>query len=318
MSEKDRPRKWTYSQFHRMLITAIKSDTVFVDIPIHFKIAGDTHLEVIKFLRPMIDVDARIQKLKELNGIEKMVPVISSYHAITGKTGSVKQQVNGLRKDFPRLAFRITAQDPGFESEMDQVEPCITAADHLIVDFGEDPIGLQSDSTKEIITRLSSFNTCPVVVLRSAIPNSLTYKSMENGTLIDDTDNRLLLQYKDLSATGFGDYVGIKKDNLVKSGGSENTVYGFVYFDATENKYYGFKGDTPGREALKRDVIPKIISSEVSKRMSESAEGFLSPMNKGWILLHDEKTSSPADLKRVSMKHYLHCIKAMIEYKDFD
>nr|WP_250685685.1 hypothetical protein [uncultured Sediminibacterium sp.] len=316
VKEKDRPKKMTYGHFHRILLTAIKSDTVFVDIPIHFKIAGNTNPEVIKFLRPMSDIDTRINALKQLSPMPKMVPVISSYHAITGITGSVNQQVNGLRKDFPRLAFRVTGKDPGFESEFNQAEPLITAADYLIVDFDEDPINPQNEDIKIVIEQLTKFKTCPVIVIRSAIPNSITYKSMENGSVIDDTDNRLMFQYKQMNASAFGDYVGIKKDMLTKAGGGKNIVFGFIYYDATSNKYFGFKAGSPGYEALKRDVIPQIITSEVSERLKK--EGYLSMENKGWRLLNDENTATPGDLKRVSMEHYIHCVKYMIDGKEFD
>ena len=153
--EKDKPRKMSYSTLFRSLIMAIKSKFVFVDVPIHFRLENNTHPEVIKFLSQMRDVDNRILALSKLAPLPKMIPVISSYHKITGETGTIKKQVEKLRSTFSRLAFRISAKDPEFESEMDQVEPWLTAADHLIVDFDEDYLNPADDHFKDISRRLA-------------------------------------------------------------------------------------------------------------------------------------------------------------------
>lgn len=318
VKEKDRPRKMSYATLFRSLITAIRSNTVFVDIPIHFRLATDTHPDVIKFLTPMRSVENRIRGLSALAPLDKMVPVISSYHTITGETGTIKKQVEKLRPTFPRLAFRITAKDPGFESEMDQVEPYLTGADHLIVDFEDDFIDLNSDHIKDINKRLSNFSLCPVVILRSAIPNEIKYKNFEDDEEIPETDNRLLRHYKSFGASAFGDYAGIKKDLLPKSGGSEKIVYGCIYYDGSNNSYYGYKGSSPGYAALKDSVIPMVIQSKATQRMRESGLDFLSGANRGWKLLHNPAIGRPGDLKRVSMEHYLHCIKTLIEAGKFD
>lgn len=318
VKEKDRPRKMSYSVLFRSLITAIKSPTVFVDIPIHLRLGTKTHPDVIKFLTPMRNVDRRITALTNLAPLNKMVPVISSYHTLTGETGTIKMQVERLRSIFPRLAFRITAKYPGFESEMDQVEPWLTSADHLIVDFDEDNIDLSSDQIIDINKRLSNVSICPIVVLRSAIPNDIKYKNFENDEEIPETDNRLIGQYKSLNATAFGDYAGIKKDLLPKSGGSEKVIYGCIYYDGTNNIYYGYKGAEAGYSALKDSVIPMLISSKAIKRMQQSSLNFISDCNRGWKLLNDPTIGRPGDLKRISMEHYLHCIKTLIEAGNFD
>lgn len=319
VKEKNGPKKMGFSTFFRALTLAIKSHTVFVDIPIHLKLdPSRTKKDVIEFLTPMRDVKNRIQKLLSLEESEKMVPVISSYHTLTGETGTIKKQVEKLRPIFPRLAFRITAKDPGFESEMDQVDPYLTSKDYLIVDFDEDSIDLPNEHINEINERLSQITICPVVALRSAIPIGIKYKDFENDEEIPKTDNRLLSGYKLLNASAFGDYAGIKKDLLSKSGGSEDIIYGFIYYDATTNKYYGYKGSTSGYSAIKNSVIPMVIRSEAAKRMQKSSLNFLSDANRGWNLLNSSVYSRPQDLKRISMEHYVHCIKMLIKVGRFD
>ena len=97
VKEKDRPRRMNYSTLFRSLILAIKSNSVFVDIPIHLRLENNTHPDVIEFLAQMRDVDRRIAALSSLSPMPKMIPVISSYHSITGETGTVKKQVEKLR-----------------------------------------------------------------------------------------------------------------------------------------------------------------------------------------------------------------------------
>lgn len=318
VKDKDRPKKMSFSIFFRSLILAIKSHTVFVDIPIHLKLDSKTKKEVMEFLLPMRQVENRIKTLLSLAESDKMVPVISSYHTLTGETGTIKKQVDKLRSIFPRLAFRITAKDPGFESEMDQVEPWLTPKDYLIVDFDEDSIELNSEQIAEITARLSQVSICPIVALRSAIPIEIKYKDFENDEEIPETDNRLLSRYKLLNASAFGDYVGIKRDLLPESIARKNVIFGFIYYDATTNKYYGYKGDAAGFSAIKDSVIPMIIRSEATKRMQKSPLNFISDSNRGWNLLTGPPYGRPQDLKRISMEHYVHCIKVLIDAGKFD
>lgn len=321
VKEKDRPRKMSSSLLYRSVIHGIKSNTVFVDIPVQFRLDSKKDKEVIEFLTPMQNVDYRIRTLisfASLQQVEKMVPVISSYHKITSETGSIKKQADKLRPTFPRLAFRVTAKDPEFESELDQVESHLTAEDHLIVDFEEDAVNLESDHIKELIVRLSKITICPIVVFRSAIPNSIKYKDLQDDEEVPGADNGLLRKYKTLGASAFGDYAGIKKDLLPNGGGSDKITYGCIYYDGTNNQYYGYKASQPGYAAVKDSVIPSVINSQASERMLESSMQYLNNENRGWKLLQDEKTGTPGDIKRVSMEHYLHCIRTKVEAGHFN
>lgn len=313
VKEKDRARKMTHTQLFKSLILAINSPTVFVDIPIHFKSTKRTNPDVIGFLTPMRNIEKRNSALKNLGPMEKMVPVISSYHSITGETGSIKKQVEALRPSFQRLAFRISSRDSEFESELEQVIPFLSEKDHLIIDFGEDFIDLTSNEIADINTALKEITVCPIVALRSAIPNDIKYKDFEDDEEIQETDNRLMQQYRLLNTSAFGDYAGIKKDLINKGVGSEKTIYGCVYYDATTNCYFGYRASSPGFDAVKQSVVPKVIDSDATERMRQSKLDFLAANNKGWELLNDLTINQPGIMKRISMEHYLHCIKTMID-----
>lgn len=74
----------------------------------------------------------------------------------------------------------------------------------------------------------------------------------------------------------------------------------------------------PGYVALKDSVIPMVMQSKAAQRMQKSNLDFLSGSNRGWKLLHAPSIGQPGDLKRVSMEHYLHCVKPLIDAGNFD
>lgn len=314
IKEKGRQKTMSFFQFYSCVILAIKSDKVFVDIPFQLKLAKKTKVDVINFLTAMRSVEKRNKALLELSLADKMIPVISSYHNVTGVPGTIKKQVDQLRPTFRRLAFRISAKDPQFESELDQVEPFLTSSDHLLVDFDYDAVDTTNSYTSEIKKRLSEITVCPIVIIKNAIDNDIKYRELTNDEEVVGTQNNLLKHYKSLHASAFGDYAGIKKD-LMLDGTPDptKTIFGSIFFDPTMNAYYGYKGNEPGYNELRETVIPAIKGSAAIGRMTAVNEGFLSPKNVGWNMLHSPTTATPGDLKRVAMEHYVHSIKVMID-----
>lgn len=320
VKEKDRKdSKKSFEQIHRPLIKSIQSETVFIDIPMHFKTVTNTNDEVIKFMRKMTDIDTRIKYMQTLSTeADKIIPVISSYFHINGKTGSLKKQSTELRKNFPRLAFRIFSST--FESDLDQVEPLAQQGDYLIVDFGEKEIDRGDDDTLDIINLLSSFNKCEVIIVRSAVPGKLTNVELPHDDVIPYLDNGLMNIFRDFHASAFGDYAGIKKDNITEGG---TISPGFVYYDSIRNEFYGYKGMVKELSEFSDTIIPAVLASDPTGRMQKSTLGFLSTDNEGWNMLQRmdagiEPSKSMGKFKRISMEHYVHCIRTMIDNGDFD
>ena len=321
IKEKDRPRKMSSSTLYRAMIQGIRSKSVFVDIPFQFMLKDISDPAVINYLTAMRNVDHRINTLLSFASLqkpEKMIPIISSYFFITGTAGTVAKQVEKLRPTFSRLAFRITAKDPEFESELESVESFLTAADHLIVDFEESALNMDKENIKELGTRLSKIQICPVVILRSALPVAVKYKDLNNNEEVIGSDNKLLRQFKTLGASAFGDYAGIKKDLLRGAGGSDKITYGCIYYDATNNQYIGFKGAGPGYKEIKESIVPAVLDSVASQHMLESPIPYLDERNKGWKFLRSNYISRPRDVKKFSIEHYLHCVRAKIEAGNFN
>jgi hypothetical protein len=254
---------------------------------------------------------------------DKMIPVICSYRNISGQTGTFQKQAADLRVKFKSIAFRISGQDPEFESEMDQAEQCLTAADYLIVDFKEDDINRKSSFIKEFTERVGNFTTCPVIVLKSAIPATLTYKELDHGEPVVSTDNSILSIFRMLNAAAFGDYAGIKCDMLTKIKMSRQVVMGFYFFDPTLNTYFGFKGDQAGFSEIADTILPAVVRSIAVNNMNTSGKDYLSADNTGWKYINwmrngKMKAGNPGKLKRISMEHYLHCIRTQIANGEFD
>jgi len=313
--------KKSFEKFHIDLIKDIKSKKVFVDIPVHMKQLKTMKKHVLTFLRK-ISADRILRtemmlKLKPLSN--KVIPVISSYFGRTGEPGSIKLQERDLRPEFSSLAFRTFADT--FNTDFAQVQAVVQKNDFLIIDIGElrPIIEDEDDAFNPILEKLAGFNTCPVIILRSAI-NKLSYVSLDHGKEIPSIDNSLVDLYQDCAGSAFGDYGGIKKDDVTEGG---RISPGFLYYDATKNSFFGFKGRLNMLEDFKNIIVPAVLSSDATRRMKSSGTDYLTDHNTGWqtVLAINgglESGKSMAKFKNISLNHYLHCIRTRIEDGEFD
>ena len=77
---------------------------------------------------------------------------------------------------------------------------------------------------------------------------------------------------------------------------------------------------------FERTIIPAVIKSEAANRMQKHSLDYLGSDNEGWRIIKNiergvllgESGKSAAKFKRISMEHYLHCIKSKISNGDFD
>lgn len=320
VKEKDRDnnKKETFQSFHLDLIGAIQSRYVFVDIPLHLKQPSNTVAPVKTFMRLMTDMDKRNEKLLELSPLSnKIIPVISSYFHIDGRRGSFAKQEKALRLKFPRLAFRIFANT--FNTDIDQVELLAKENDFLIVDFGEGEIRLTEDFVQDIQEQLEDFTTCPVIIVNSAVVNKITYPSLTHNAQCIEADNSLLDNFRALKGDAFGDYAGVKRDTITDGGST--FIPGFIYYDAVNNRYIGFRGSVKGFTEYGTVIVPDVIASRTTTIMRRA--GFINIANGGWKILKDmeaggENPHSAAKFKRIAIEHYLYCIREKIANGDFD
>ena len=106
----------------------------------------------------------------------------------------------------------------------------------------------------------------------------------------------------------------MKKDDLT-SGGSISP--GFILFDPYDNLYYGFKGLRPKLEEFENTIVPALLDSEMVHRLKRDfniyLEGNLGFQTIERIYNKEESGRNQAKFKKISMLHYLHCLKTSIE-----
>jgi Beta protein len=112
----------------------------------------------------------------------------------------------------------------------------------------------------------------------------------------------------------FGDYAGIKKDDL-NAGGTISP--GFIFYDPLDNLYYGFKGEVKDLAEFERTIVPAVLNSPVVARILAEQPLYLSADNWGYQQLRairdgQESGKSQAKFKRIAMEHYLHCMRTKI------
>lgn len=319
IKEHDRKRPEDKQQpFHEIyggLIADINADHVFVDLPLYLKERASMKAEVIAFSRGIIArIDRRTDALITLAPLApNAIPVISSYLHKTGEANSLEWQAAQLRPHFPSIAYRILYSH--FQEDWPLVAAMATANDFVILDL--DTIApYPSPAVRQVINAWRGFTTCPKIVLRSAINTDIQNVSLDHGEIVFDADNGLLDTYNGaLAAQGFGDYVGIKKDDLT-SGGTISP--GFLLYDAVNNQFVGFKGEIKNLAEFENTIVPAVLGSDAAQAMQASGLPYLDERNWGWQTLLSiqsgaESGKSQAKFKRISMEHYLHCMRVKIE-----
>lgn len=97
----------SFEGFYIKLIKSINAKKVFIDLPVHVKPENNMKPPTLSFLQEVvIDKTERTSHLKRLSLLsDRIIPVISSYSKVTGKSEIVSQS-NELRETFPIHCFR--------------------------------------------------------------------------------------------------------------------------------------------------------------------------------------------------------------------
>ncbi len=157
------------------------------------------------------------------------------------------------------------------------------------------------------------------VVLRSAINNDIQNVGLDHEEVIVQADNSLkdLFRLPQYHFNAFGDYAGVKRDELNSGGGISP---GLMFFNPEENLYYGFRGPTKELEEFERTIIPAVLEMGFVKNWVNTGSPFIQN-NPGYDRLLNirdgkEPSKSQAKYKWISIMHYLHCIKTMIRLEE--
>jgi len=319
IKEKDRINNSSSSdEIYSEIIKSIQARKVFIDLPTYLKQTTSTQKEVIKFMNTVLgQIDARISFFKSLSSEkEKVVPVISSLTLINGevKENEMLEQFTELSKTFTNFAFKVYLKS--FDHDVKAVKLLlreVNPADHILI-YDIDQNEVTAPIVRKQIAELKDFSN--KAIIRSAINDNVQNTNLINGELVEEINNSLMELYKDQGFKFWGDYAGIKKDSLT-SGGTISP--GFLFFDAYNNFFYGFKGQTKSLNEFEDTIIPSILGSEAYLNLRNNFPEFIND-NPGIKILNDmsdglEPSRSQAKFKKIAMLHYLFSIKTSIEKK---
>jgi hypothetical protein len=314
IKEKDRiDNNRSVEKIWQELVSQIESQQLLIDLPTYYKRNSAMSKEVVAFeLKYLSNLNNRLSFFQYfLPFKDKVIPVVSSLLTKTGEADTIKKQAEILRKQFPCLAFRLFVN--GFDDDVNDVKQTIQDNDILIYDYG-------TPSTSNVlikmqVQKIQALN-CYKVGMCSAINKEVQNKGLTHGAVVPEADNILLETFKQppLRMNAFGDYAGIKKDEL-SSGGTISP--GFVMYNPADNLYYGFTSDLKKLSEFKDTIVPAVLKSDIITQMNKKSPSFLNADNLGWVTINniafeDDNGKSQAKFKRISMEHYLHCVKQMI------
>ena len=322
----------TFESIYIPLIKSIKAEKVFIDLPIHLPQKRNTKSPTLLFLKTVVtNREKRTEYLKKLKPVSSIViPVISSYLQISGEGDSISLQEKEMRDDFETLAFRTFIET--FSQDIEQIKKSIKPNDFIIMDFQNNDLDETEGVIQDIIQDFNKLN-CNIIIHRNQIPEDVTMTGINHGSMIDGIDNSLPYIFKKFAGHCFSDYVGIKKDNITDGGVISP---GFFFYDAVTNSFFGYrykngghgKGETkPELIEFETTIVPAVIASKPSKRMQSDSLDYLGVGNKGWEIITNielgennggESGKSAAKFKRISMEHYLYCMRVKISNGDFD
>lgn len=315
IKEKDRKNNQQSSfEIYRDLVEAISTEHVFLSLPNYIKLSNSTQTEVITFSRTILEsISNRVVFFQHFEGIKKAVPVISSLLNLLGETETITKQWENLKDKFPRVAFMTNSDS--FEEDMAEIEASIrVGSDFFIYDLGtvspSNPI-FRKHNRK---LREDRFNGLTKIIIRSALNSDIKNVELEHNDIISEADNSLIELFEKENFDAFGDYAGIKKDDLTAGG---TISPGFIFYDPYDNLYYGFKAEEKKLSQFKDHIVPAVLQSIPFIRLQDQYSTFIEG-NAGLKLLQDinigiENGQNQAKFKKIAMQHYLHCMKIWIE-----
>ena len=311
-----------FHQIYLPILEAIKSERIFVDLPVHLVRSRNMPEPVIEFLLSVVEKRAvRTERILSLSSCKKIIPVISTYaHIGDGEKQSILLQEADLRSEFDSIAYRTSGNS--IISDIAQIRTVAKPQDFLFIDLGElclsDPDDI--DEALYITGKLKDFDGCSVVIINSPIPHTLSNSKLEHAQRVSGISNTLMDSFEGFNAQCFADYAGVKKD-LVEEGGGISP--GLLFYDAIGNDFYGYRGRTWKKDEkrhlddIKHKILKDLLISDIVTHMNGSHLEYLGSGNKGWKMVNDmwdenEAWRSQAKLKRISMEHYLYCIRTKL------
>ena len=235
---------------------------VMLDFPLYLTLGNNTQPVVSQFVRRLkANPRDRIRLFldQRLNLMQNLIPVITYDPTTAFRSGDILYEESQLRPRYECIAFRIFPNH--FKAALSEISRCITHGDIVIFDIDEQS---HYNSVIRQLYPLISQNIPQTqftkVLLRSAIPRDLTNVGLTSGQIVTEADNGLLTDYSILGFDAFGDYVGVKKDELTSGG---RISPGYIIYSWSENAFYGFNGVLNQPVTFETQIVPDLLASSV-------------------------------------------------------
>ncbi len=278
-----------------------------IDFPTHLSLSKSTIDNVRDFLLPLKRDRSRvIDMMLALAEVPGAIPVLSYDPQGQYEATTLVNETKTLRQQFNRLAFRMFAGSS--DLLLDELETVVNKNDIVILDIDIAPHS--SPALKPICGRLLALKKktlCSLVIIRSALSPRLTNIGLVDGQPIADADNSLRDVYAAYGFDAFGDFAGIKKDDLVKGG---RISPGTVYYFWDENVYIGYRGRKPDLSEFATHIAPTIAQSrywqQTSDRHKASCPGCRYVQD---VLTGVASGRNQGLWKRISIMHYIYSME---------
>ncbi|PGH39873.1 MAG: hypothetical protein CRN43_06485 [Candidatus Nephrothrix sp. EaCA] len=270
----------TFQEIYAGLADAICSDKVFVDLPVYLRDASGMQDEVVSFNRTVLsDIVNRIEHYNLFSTLsQKVIPVVSALRLKTGEANTITQQYEALKKTFPSVAIRTFTNT--FKSDLDEIRALLKNEDFLIYDIHEG-IGLTNPVIRKDRTILDTITLPCKVALRSAINTGIQNTRLNHGEIVYEADNSLSeMFWRPLGFNAFGDFAGIKKDDLTLG---DTISPGFILYNPADNLYYGYKGTVKNLAEFETTIVPDVLASTTAEAIRAANPDFLNDKNEGWM-----------------------------------
>ncbi|WP_336636617.1 beta family protein [Lysinibacillus fusiformis] len=293
--------------------TTFLNTKIMLDFPMYITLKKQTQPTVITFLQPILaNPNTRINLFKDpriISESHRIIPVLTYNPYSPTIAGQLTNQSQKLRSDYSQQSFRIFQHH--FDQAIQELSNIVTDQD--IVMFDIDETSHTHAAFKRMYTALNQLSSsvgCEIVLIRSAIPSDLTNVGLDNGKIVYEADNSILTEYKKLGFSAFGDYCGVKKDDLTKGG---RISPGYIIYSWKDNSYYGFKGVLEDASSFERVLVPALLKSSVWRESSTSHMATClgcSTIEK--IHLKQKKGNAQPEWKGFACGHYLYTMEEFL------
>lgn len=247
-----------------------------------------------------------IDKLSALVPYNNRVVPVVSYLSENISLVRIKNEAIEIRKMFPRLAFRVRAQE--FDLVFSCINDLISSDDFLLLDI--EAASYTSPVFKKIYKRIADSKKqtgFTSVIINSHRPDNLTNKEMLDGEPIADIDNSIKDFYSSPTMNrfdGFGDYACISS-TLPSTGGAISPVG--IYYSNENNFFVSYKGRAPQLSEFPMYIAPRIVASEYWSEFDDTHHEACPGCQEISAIVEGEKSGrNQAQWKMITMLHYIY------------